>query len=448
MRKKHRLAWVDDFLRQIKPYAYLRLRDRVLIRLPNEAFKLNATGARVVAHILNGGSVMDILKARADAPDTEAQLERFFLDLARMWKHEICDDYTTPAITRRAFSLGYIELPVLAEVAVTSACNIKCRFCYAGCTESTKEGQLEASGFKKVLDIIRFEAEVPSVSFTGGEPLLFAGLTELIRHAAQENGMRVNLITNGTLIDRRAAKKMARAGLASAQVSIESAYKEEHEAITGVPGSHDASIAGFRALQAAGVHVHPHITICSLNKNRIADYPEFVRRLGAERFSANLMIPAGRGSDRLLKVGYAEIGGIIARIRQAAAAAGVEFMWYSPTPVCLFNPVAAGLGNKGCSACEGLLSVDARGNVLPCSSWQEPLGNLLEEGFTPIWQKKESLRIRAKEAAPPPCKKCRHFAVCQGACPLYFRAHGWTELESYWQSCGLREEKERYEVKE
>ena len=59
MRKKHRLAWVDDFLRQIKPYVYLRLRDNVLIRMPNEAFKLNTTGARIVAHILSGGSVLE-----------------------------------------------------------------------------------------------------------------------------------------------------------------------------------------------------------------------------------------------------------------------------------------------------------------------------------------------------------------------------------------------------
>ncbi|NLM52902.1 MAG: radical SAM protein [Firmicutes bacterium] len=440
MRKKHRLAWVDDFLRQIKPYVYLRLRDNVLIRMPNEAFKLNTTGARIVAHILSGGSVLDIIKARADAPETEEQLERFFLDLTRMWNHEICDNYITPAIIRREFTLGYIELPVLSEVAVTSACNIKCRFCYAGCTENKKANQLDLKGFKKVLDIIRYEAEVPSVSFTGGEPLLFAELTDLIKYAAQNNGMRVNLITNGTLISGQKARELARAGLASAQVSIESACQEEHDAISGVPGSHDASVAGLQALKEAGVSVHPHITINRLNKEKVADYPEFVRRLGIERFSANLVIPAGRGADAELKVSYTEIGEIIAEIRQAAAAAGVEFMWYSPTPICLFNPVAAGFGNKGCSACEGLLSVDAQGNVLPCSSWPMPLGNLLTEGFTSIWYQKQSVWIRQKKAAPPLCKKCQHFALCQGACPLYFQSHGYGDLESYWQACGLLQE--------
>jgi len=47
--------------------------------------------------------------------------------------------------------------------------------------------------------------------------------------------MRVNLITNGTLITTKKAKELARAGLASAQVSIESPYASEHDSITGVP---------------------------------------------------------------------------------------------------------------------------------------------------------------------------------------------------------------------
>jgi len=47
------------------------------------------------------------------------------------------------------------------------------------------------------------------------------------------------------------------------------------------------------------------------------------------------------------------------------------------------------------------------------------VGNLLDEGFEAVWFKKRSKWIRDKEAAPEKCKDCKHFAVCQGACPLY-----------------------------
>jgi len=45
-----------------------------------------------------------------------------------VWNKEVCENYTTAAVHRVEFSKGYIELPVLSEVALTYACNIKCRF--------------------------------------------------------------------------------------------------------------------------------------------------------------------------------------------------------------------------------------------------------------------------------------------------------------------------------
>lgn len=435
--KKYKLSWVDEFLNRIKPYVFMRLTDNVLIRMPNEAFKLNPTGAKVVAHILNGGSIQDFIRARSDHPETEEQLEMFFNDFLRMWNNEVCENYKTPAIHKTEFYLGYIKLPVLSEVALTYNCNIRCRFCYAGCTNEKEPDHLDLDGFKKILDIIRYEAEVPSVSFTGGEPATSEYLAELIHYASKINKMRVNLITNGTLITPEKAKKYARAGLSSAQVSIESAFPSEHDVITGVTGSHAASVRGFKTLKEVGITVHPHVTICGLNKENLKLYPEFCKSIGAARFSSNLVIPEGRGGDDILTVSYSEIGGIVKNIQAAAARAGVKYMWYSPTPLCLFNPLAAGFGNRGCSACEGLLSVDPKGNLLPCSSWPEPLGNLLEEGFSAVWFNRRSGFIRRKESAPSMCKECRNFAACQGACPLYFKAHGEDELFSEWVSMGL-----------
>ena len=436
--KKHKLAWVDDFIMKIKPYIYMRLIDNVLIRMPNEAFKLNSTGAKVIDYILSGGSVQDIIKARRDYPETEEQLERFFTDFSLMWNGRVCENYNTPAIHRTEFNLGYIKLPVLSEVALTYTCNVRCRFCYADCTQKEVESQLDTEGFKRVLDIIRYDAQVPSVSFTGGEPTTYKELTELIRYASKNNKMRVNLITNGTLITPQKAKEFAEAGLSSAQVSIESAIAREHDEITGVKGSHQASVNGLKSLIDADIIAHPHLTVCTMNKDNLQKYPEFCKSIGVERFSSNLVIPSGRGEAQDLTVEYQEIGNIVENLQSAARSSGVEYMWYSPTPICLFNPIAAGFGNKGCSACEGLLSVDPGGNILPCSSWSEPLGNLLEEGFEAIWFNKRSQFIRDKKSAPAKCRECRDFAVCQGACPLYFDAHGCEELEAIWDMKGLK----------
>ena len=279
------------------------------------------------------------------------------------------------------------------------------------------------------MNIIRHEAEVPSVSFTGGEPLLRADLAELIHYASHVLKMRVNLITNGTLITPECAKVFKEAGLASAQVSIESPDPDVHDNIVGVKNAFQASLAGLKALNDAGIIVHPHATVCRLNLSSLMGMAAFSQTIGVDRFSLNMIIPAGRGVDPELSLRYKEIKDIVLGIKAEADARGVRFMWYSPTPVCLFNPVSHQMGNKGCSACEGLLSVDPYGRLLPCSSWKEPVGNLLEQGFKNLWFGEKGKFYRQKQMAHPECRKCRHFAVCHGACPLYFRVHGYEELE-------------------
>jgi radical SAM protein with 4Fe4S-binding SPASM domain len=430
-----RLDWVDAFVDKIRPYVHVRLTDNVLIRLPNHAFKLNNTGAQVLHHIFHGGSIEDILKARSFDHDLPAQLYSFFTDLTQMLSSSVCDAYHSPSLQRVPFDLGYIELPVLSEIALTWRCNIKCRFCYASCTcisepdDGNGKEELSTGDVKRVLEMIRRDAEVPSVSFTGGEPMLRDDIIDLIAYASGSLNMRVNLITNGTLITQRTAKELRAAGLASAQVSIESPNPEVHDHIVGFKNSFRASLNGLLALKNEGILVHPHATLCRLNMQSLEEMARFAKSLGIERFSLNMIIPAGRGTAPDLTLKYSEIKNIVLKIKSASEAEGVRFMWYSPTPMCLFNPVAHQMGNKGCSACEGLLSIDPFGRLLPCSSWKEPVGNLLQEGFQALWFGDRARFLREKGAAHPGCRDCEHFAVCHGACPLYFKVHGYDELE-------------------
>ena len=446
MRSNHvQLDWIDAFVGRIRPFVHVRLKDHVLIRLPNQTFKLNRTGAHVLNHIIHGGSIKDILKARSYDEKLPSQLYSFFTDLSRMLGSAICDAYHSPALERIPFDLGYIELPILSEVALTWSCNIKCRFCYASCRcvsepkdNSTLE-ELSTKDVKRVLRIIRHDADVPSVSFTGGEPVLRRDLTELIAYASGTLNMRVNLITNGTLITTQMADDFRAAGLASAQVSIESPDPEVHNYIVGIENAFEASLAGLQNLKNAGISVHPHATLCRLNLGSLAQMAGFAQSLGVDRFSLNMIIPAGRGAAEDLAIKYNEIEDIVLGIKSQAEAAGIRFMWYSPTPMCLFNPISNQLGNKGCSACEGLLSVDPFGRLLPCSSWKEPVGNLLLEGFHDLWFGSQGKFLREKRSAHPICRECEHFAVCHGACPLYFKVHGYDELEK--AHVGIKTEK-------
>jgi radical SAM protein with 4Fe4S-binding SPASM domain len=427
------ISWVDEFIRNVKPYVFVRAEDNLLIKRPNQAYRLNSQGVNILRFLLEGGTIHQLMETIRRWPRRGDDIILFLYEIRRCLDGTLKETNYTGAVEVRALELNFSKLPVLSEVAVTARCNLQCLFCYAGCSSTARavvsEKEMTTEGIKRILEKIFYQAKVPSVSFTGGEPMLRSDLCELIRYA-KELGLWVNLITNGTLITPTGALELAQAGLDSAQVSLEGITAATHEAITRTARSFARTVAAVKNLRQVGISVHTNTT---LNRKNIVEswhIPRFVReKLELEKFSMNLVIPAGSAvqqEDILIR--YSEVGAILEKILEASTRSDVEFMWYSPTPLCLFNPILHNLGNKGCSACDGLLSVASNGDVFPCSSWKEPLGNLLNDDFHKIWQSHLSRTYRLKSLAHPECRECEHFAVCHGACPLYWRHVGFDEL--------------------
>jgi radical SAM protein with 4Fe4S-binding SPASM domain len=360
-------------------------------------------------------------------------------------------------VERIPYTFQYTTLPILGEIAVTYRCNNACLFCYAGCggrrcaggetgrgcaargagPASAPAGGPEMS-FREICRVIRVfkeDARIPFFSFTGGEPLLRGDLERMIRYA-RRLGLRVNLITNATLADATRARSLHASGLDTAQVSIESCLEEEHDRLTDAPGSFRRTLAGIGSLQRAGISVQTNTTLTAANAPRAALMPAFLRSLGVRRFAMNLYIPAepGRrpaGSADPLLLPYSASGPVIESVRRAARSEGMTFYWYSPIPHCIYNPVARGLGNKSCAAMDGLLSVSPSGDVLPCSSYPLPMGNLLTTGFREVWFSPRAAHFKNKRYAPPECAGCDSFTACQAACPLYWQRAGTAEIAAH-----------------
>ena len=427
------LSWIDEFVARIRPYVFVRERDNVIIKRPNQAQKLNPQGVRILKVLLAGTSIQQLLDEMGREPRKIHDIQLFMFEVKRFLEGRLDEQNRTCAVEVRSFDLQFSELPILSEVAVTYRCNLKCTFCYAGCNCTTNpvgdNREMSTSEIKQVLQKIYYDAEVPSVSLTGGEPTLRTDLPELIRYA-KGLGMWVNLITNGTRISRESARALADAGLDSAQVSLEGVTTEVHERVTMIPQSFGPTVAAVRHLKKAGIPVHTNTTINRDNLHECARMPAFVKQhLGNKKFSMNLVVPTGSAAlNQRLVVRYSELGSHLTAIAAESKRHDVEFMWYSPTPMCMFNPVANGLGNKGCSACDGLLSVGANGDVIPCASYDESVGNLLQQDVQEIWTARRAEDFRNKALAHPECRNCEHFAICNGACPLYWRQLGFAEL--------------------
>jgi radical SAM protein with 4Fe4S-binding SPASM domain len=425
--KETGLEWAEGFWKGIRPFVHLRKEDSLLILPPSRVFKLNGSGYQVLDFLTRGGCLADI---PALDPQKRQELQSFFHALRQVYDGE------EAGLERIPYDFDFTRLPVLGEIALTYRCNHACRFCYAGCggedgkrkASGSPETEMDSAQVKRVIDLFKDEAQIPFFSFTGGEPCLRTDLEELIAYAVAK-GLRVNLISNGTLMDSARARSLKAAGLDSAQISIEAPRPELHDALTQVDGSFERALGGIAALQAAGVSVQTNTTLNALNSDAALRMPAFLRALGVRRFSMNLFIPTGRGKENAdLFLSYARVGPLVDALRKEAFAQELTFFWYSPTPFCHYNPIARGLGNKSCAAMDGLISVTPAGQVIPCSSWDEPMGSLLSGDFRDIWFSQRATHIKNKRFAPAECSGCPSFVACQSACPLYWNYSGTAEL--------------------
>jgi len=436
-----RVEWIDGYAARIKPYVRVREADSLLIKIPNQTHKLNPQGIKLLKFLFDGGSAVSVVEKYPVDRREQVSLDMyyFFRDLMALLKGCYNEREERRAVEIKEFALGHNTLPVLSEIAVTYRCNLACRFCYAacGCRKDEQHPDLPAAELKKILTVIKNEAEVPSVSFTGGEPLLRPEVPELVAHA-KSLGMWTNLITNGTLAVEETVRKLAAAGLDSAQVSVEAGDAAAHDAIAAHPGAFAATVRGIENIMKAGIRVHTNTTVSALNKDKLEGILDLVKSLGLNKFSMNLLMPVGSAGKNFYEtfVSYSEAGPLVERVMELAEKRGLEFMWYSPTPLCIFNPISRGLGNKGCAACDGLLSVAPNGDVLPCSSYPKPLGNMLGGNFKKMWNGADFAWFREKRFAHEKCRACRHLAVCNGGCPLYWEKTGYGELLA---ACGRNE---------
>jgi radical SAM protein with 4Fe4S-binding SPASM domain len=417
-----------QFVTSTRDYIFIRPEDQLLILRPNKIHHLNRTATEMLTTLYaqetpDVEAVVRQTAAHYGVPEAqiEADLERLLRSLSLVLQDR---EGAAPAVRKTPFGSHFRELPVLSEIALTYRCQNRCTFCYASAPDRGQDvPEMSTAEVQRILDIIVDAARVPTVSFTGGEPTLRPDLPELIAYAKSRR-LRTNLITNGLRCGANGyVERLADAGLDSAQVSLEAADPAVHDTVVGRPGAWQATVRGIRHLKAAGIHVHTNTTINNLNRDHLLALVDFLAEMGQPYLSMNMVIRTGDAVGSM-EIGYQEIGDLVLPLKMRANEHGMKFVWYSPVPLCLFNPVAHGLGSQSCSAADGLLSIAPDGSVLPCSSFEQGVGNLLHEPFETVWNRRAARYWRNKEFLPPGCRDCDLADLCCGACPLYWDERG------------------------
>ena len=394
----------------------------------NSSFYLNESAALFVWCLLSGMN------------DTESQkvIRSFFPnDAEKAW-----DDYLKfkPLLTEilngemRAEDLFFSgidkiipfsripDAPYRMDLALTYGCNNRCAHCYN--EPDRGKNRLSFEQWKSVLDKMESIA-IPHVVFTGGEPTTVPYLTDLVRYADQQ-GIIAGLNSNGRkLKDEELVCALKEASLDHVQITLESHHPEIHDRMVGVPGAWEETIAGIRNVVKHGIYMNTNTTMLMANTdpNELADFLDFLNDLGVRTFGMNALIWSGKGKNITNAIRPEALPEILDVVRTTAERNGQRFLWYTPTQYCVFDPQGAGVGLKSCTAAKFSMCIEPDGNVLPCQSWYQPVGNILTDPWEGIWNAPLCRRLRYKEFMPEGCRACEKLDLCTCGCPLELGAN-------------------------
>lgn len=138
------------------------------------------------------------------------------------------------------------------RVSLTEACNFCCPYCRP--VEITPESQTDLVSVEEWLVILAafHHLGVRALRLTGGEPLLYPRLQELL-HRVHETGWfeDISMTTNGSLLAAQ-AEELHRNGLDRLNISLDSVDPEQFNRCTGRTGQLPSVIAGIEAALKVG----------------------------------------------------------------------------------------------------------------------------------------------------------------------------------------------------
>jgi radical SAM protein with 4Fe4S-binding SPASM domain len=314
-------------------------------------------------------------------------------------------------------------------------CQMQCPHCYAAAVEKPSPTDLShEEGLRLLEDLAACGVKV--VIFSGGEPLLRQGIFELLERASSL-GISPQFSTNGALIDRDVANRLAEVGVNYVGVSIDGveAFNDEYR---GLEGGYRAALQGVLHAKSAGMKTGIRMTLSQRNVDQLDAMVEVAREAGVDRFYLSHLVYSGRGYNVASEdLSRAQLRGVLTRIFEIAESLiegdsalkivtgsndsdGVFLLrWiadrYGAEPASEVHTLL--LQRGGNSAGERIINIDSRGRVHPDQFWRSAvLGDVRKQSLSEILEHPLCEKLRKRlDFLKGRCGACSEREICRGS---------------------------------
>lgn len=334
------------------------------------------------------------------------------------------------------------------SIVLTRNCNLRCNFCYVKDAGYCEKEMVSFENLKKIVDFC-CDAKVKYVFFTGGEPLLYPYLNDILAYIKEKkHPITTAVATNGILLeDFQFSKKLMDSGLDYIDVSMKGKNSQEWVNTTGCDGyiKQQKAIKNLSSLQ---MEFTCSMVVTLENVYSLCDSVKTALENGAKQFSFTFVIDNDKNIDT--NVPYIEnhnpfklIEAFISQMEQLNNVTNEWWIEYS-FPLCMYTEKQLHLLNgRMATPCQihkkNAVTFDTQLNLLPCDMYFDRKIGRLGEDFVSVndfleLRKNNPYKNTIEDISRLPsekCINCQYFDKCYGGCPVLWNNYSFDELNVY-----------------
>jgi heme b synthase len=324
---------------------------------------------------------------------------------------------------------------------ITRRCNLRCIHCRSSSGIEVKEHPdfSTQEAFRIIDDIISYAK--PVIVLSGGEPLLRKDVFEIAGYGT-ERGLRICLATNGTLVNDDICEKIKVSGIKIVSLSLDGSEETVHDDFRNQKGAFAGTIHAAQLFREHGIEFIINSSFTKRNQEEIPKTYKLAKELGATAWYMFMIVPTGRGeeimNELISKEDYEEVLEWHYQMEK-----NEKEMLVRPTcaphyyRIVLQKSKEEGTkferrtlkfstgGAKGCIAGQLIALINVDGDVLPCSYFPKPAGNIKVQSFKDIWENSELFKeLRNFKRYKGKCGSCEYVSVCGGCRARAYSVYG------------------------
>lgn len=322
-----------------------------------------------------------------------------------------------------------VKLPLRLKeikVEVIQTCPLDC----IHCSSEANHGKTQCLDERKVVEILEDAVHLGAeeVTFSGGEPLLWKPLIEVVKYARGLN-LRPTIYSTGINqveiqeSNSKTAKELKNAGLHKVVFSIYGSQEKSHELITRVHGSFLKTVEAIQFFVGTDIFSEVHFVPLKHNFMELGNVCKLAEELGVRKVSLLRFVPHGRGTlvKEFEHLGHKETLELKKSVEE------VRNRYRSRLTVRLGSPYNILLLEEhiDCNAAMDRLIISPNGKVYPCDAFKgyddinDKYGSIINYRLPEVWKKSVYLGTVRKYLTtefPEPCRSCQELQRCKSGC--------------------------------